>query len=268
MSSRAIGIDIGGTGIKGALVDLDSGELLSDRLKKPTPEGGEPDAIVAVVKELVDELAGETLNGSAVPVGVCFPAVVIDGHTMSAANVSKKWIGLAAEELFEKALGRDIHFVNDADAAGVAELRYGAAKGERGVVLLTTLGTGIGTALINDGVLVPNTELGHLEIDGHDAESKASYAAKERHEWDWDKWAKKLQRYYGTIEALFSPALIIVGGGVSKHHEEFLPLLKLRARIVPAKLRNNAGILGAAALTSKGHVAPHGGGPLHSTTAS
>ncbi|TPW70848.1 polyphosphate--glucose phosphotransferase [Schumannella sp. 10F1B-5-1] len=268
MSSRAIGIDIGGTGIKGALVDLDSGELLSDRVKKSTPEGGEPEAIVEVVKQIVDELLAEALDGDSLRVGVCFPAVVIDGHTMSAANVSKKWIGLAAEELFEKALGRDIHFVNDADAAGVAELRYGAAKGVDGVVLLTTLGTGIGTALINDGVLVPNTELGHLEIDGHDAETKASYAAKERHEWDWEKWAKKLQRYYAHVEALFSPNLIVVGGGVSKHHEHFLPLLKLRARIVPAVLRNNAGILGAAALTSRAHVEPHGGAPLHSTTAS
>jgi polyphosphate glucokinase len=248
MSSLAIGIDIGGTGIKGALVDLDTGDLVSDRIKKPTPEGGEPDAIVEVVKELVDELAADAKDA---PVGVCFPAVVIAGKTMSAANVSKKWIGLEAEALFEKTLGRDIHFVNDADAAGVAEIRYGAAKGAGGLVILTTLGTGIGTALINDGVLVPNSELGHLEIDGKDAERGASYAAKERHEWDWEQWVKRLQKYYDALEMLFSPDLFIVGGGVSKHYEEFLPLLKLRAPIVPAALRNNAGILGAAALTPR-----------------
>lgn len=251
MSSLAIGIDIGGTGIKGALVDLDSGELVSDRLKKPTPEGGKPDDIVAVATEIVSELTAETKDGADVPVGVCFPAVVIHGVTMSAANVSKKWIGLEAEKLFEKALARDIHFVNDADAAGVAEIRFGAAKGQGGVVVLTTLGTGIGTALINDGVLVPNTEFGHIEIGGKDAESRASYAAKERDDLDWEHWAKRLQKYYSQLELLLSPDLFIVGGGVSKSYEEFLPLLELRAPIIPAKLRNNAGILGAAALAVK-----------------
>lgn len=249
MATKAIGIDIGGTGIKGALVDLDTGELLSDRIKKPTPAGGEPDAIVEVATALVDQLAHDQHE---VRVGVCFPAVVINGTTMSAANVSKKWIGLAAERLFEASMKRDIHFVNDADAAGVAEIRYGAAKGARGVVLLTTLGTGIGTALINDGVLVPNTELGHIEIDGRDAESNAAYSAKERHDWSWEQWVKRLQRYYSTLEALFSPDLFIVGGGVSKHYEDFLPLLRLRAPIIPATLRNNAGIMGAAALTNPG----------------
>lgn len=247
MSTRAIGIDIGGTGIKGALVDLESGELLSDRIKQPTPTGGEPDAIVEVATDLVDRLAHDDPDAR---VGVCFPAVILGGTTMSAANVSKKWIGLAAERLFETSLRRDIHFVNDADAAGVAEIRYGAAKGARGVVILTTLGTGIGTALINDGVLVPNTELGHLEIDGKDAETQAAYSAKDRHDWSWEQWAKRLQRYYSTLEALFSPDLFIVGGGLSKSYEEFLPLLTLRAPIIPATLRNNAGILGAAALTN------------------
>jgi polyphosphate glucokinase len=256
MSSLALGIDIGGTGIKGALVDVDSGELVSERVKKPTPEGGEPDAIVEVVTALVAELTAETEGAEKVPVGVCFPAVVIHGRTMSAANVSKKWIGLEAEALFEKALGRDIHFVNDADAAGVAELRYGAAKGKEGVIIVTTLGTGIGSALINDGALVPNTELGHLEIDGKDAEKRASYIAKEKHDWDWEHWAKRLQRFYDTVEMLFSPDHIIVGGGVSKNHQEFLPLLKLRATIEPATLRNNAGILGAAALAVKGEENP------------
>jgi polyphosphate glucokinase len=241
----ALGIDIGGTGIKGALVDVETGELVSDRIKLDTPDGGGPEAIAATVIDLIAAI-GSAADG--VPVGVCFPAVVRHGTTMSAANVSKKWIGLEAEKFFEKHLGRDIVFVNDADAAGVAEARYGAAAGRDGLIILTTLGTGIGTALIYNGVLVPNSELGHLEMNGKDAEKQASFAAKERKSLSWAKWAKRLQQYYSTIELLFSPDLIIVGGGVSKSHEEFLPLLTLQAPIVPALLRNNAGIVGAAAL--------------------
>jgi len=244
----AIGIDIGGTGIKGALVDVTTGELVSERIKVPTPGGGEPADIVAEVSSMVERLGDDT---GKVPVGVCFPAVVINGTTMSAANVSRRWIGLPAETLFEKTLGRDITFVNDADAAGVAELHFGAARGKRGLVIMTTLGTGIGSALLYDGVLIPNTELGHLEVDGRDAESRASFAAKERGRLNWKNWAKRLQRYYETVEMLFSPALIVVGGGVSKEADEFLPLLKLRAPIVPAELRNNAGILGAAWLAAR-----------------
>jgi polyphosphate glucokinase len=244
---KALGIDIGGTGIKAAIVDTDTGELISERLKLATPTGGEPDAIVRTVVELIEMLGGLE---DGVPVGVCFPAIVRGGRTMSAANVSKKWIGLEAEALFEKALGRDIHFVNDADAAGYAEARYGAAKGVPGLVILTTLGTGIGSALIYNGVLVPNSELGHIIVDGRDAEKRASFAAKERGRLSWERWAKRLQRYYETIEMLFSPDLIIVGGGVSKSHELYLPLLKLQAPIIPAVLRNNAGILGAAALAA------------------
>jgi polyphosphate glucokinase len=247
MATRAIGIDIGGTGIKGAIVDVEAGQLLTDRVKVATPDGGEPDAIVA---EVVSMIAGFGSDADGLPVGVCFPAIIQNGMTMSAANVSKKWIGLKAEKLFEKSLKRDILFVNDADAAGVAEVRYGAAKGKTGLVILTTLGTGIGSALLYNGVLVPNSELGHLEIDGHDAESRAAYSAKEKHNLSWAAWAKRLQRYYETIEALFSPDLIIVGGGVSKEFQSFLPLLKLHAPIVPATLRNNAGILGAAALAA------------------
>ena len=241
----AIGIDIGGTGIKGGVVDLVTGELLSDRIKLATPDGGEPDAIVEVAAEIAGRL--DSLAPGA-PVGVCFPAIVKNGRTMSAANVSKKWIGLEAEKLFEKRLERDIHFVNDADAAGYAESRFGAGKGVDGLVLMTTLGTGIGSALIYKGVLVPNAELGHLEIDGHDAEARASFAAKERHDLDWKHWAKRLQKYYSTLEFLFSPDLFIVGGGVSKQYKEYFPLLDLKTEIVPATYRNNAGILGAAAL--------------------
>lgn len=245
----ALGIDIGGTGIKGGVVDTATGELTTERLKLATPEGGEPDAIVKTVLQLIDQLGGLEPH---VPVGVCFPAIVKHGRTMSAANVSKRWIGLEAEALFEKALGRDIHFVNDADAAGIAEAEFGAAKDVKGVVLLTTLGTGIGSALLNDGVLVPNTELGHLQIDGRDAEKRAAYSAKERYRWSWTRWSKHLQRYYTYLEALFSPDLFIVGGGVSKNYEDFIPLLKLKTPIIPAVLRNNAGIIGSAVLASKG----------------
>jgi len=243
--TTALGIDIGGTGIKGALVNTETGELLSDRIKLSTPEGGEPEDIVKVVVEIITQLGGLADD---VPVGVCFPAVVKHGVTMSAANVSKKWIGLEAEALFEKAIGRDIHFVNDADAAGYAEVRYGAAKGKPGLILMTTLGTGIGSALIFNGVLVPNSELGHLQVKGKDAETRASFAAKERDELSWSKWAKRLHTYYSVLEALFTPDLFIVGGGVSKDYEHFLPLLDIQTPIVPASLRNNAGILGAAAL--------------------
>ncbi|WP_111720106.1 polyphosphate--glucose phosphotransferase [Homoserinimonas sp. OAct 916] len=244
----AIGIDIGGTGIKGGVIDLATGDLVSERVKVATPEGGRPDDIIETTREILHQLAPDDHT---LPIGVCFPAVIKNGRTMSAANVSKKWIGLAAEELFEKGLGAPIHFVNDADAAGYAEAQFGAARGVTGVVVLTTLGTGIGSALINDGVLVPNTEFGHLEIDGHDAESKASNAARVREDLDWKRWAKRLQRYYETLEMLLSPDLILVGGGVSRSYEEFLPLLDLKTPIKPAVHRNNAGILGSAALANR-----------------
>lgn len=246
-TQHAIGIDIGGTGIKGAIVDLRSGALVTDRRKVRTPEGGEPDGIIESAAELLEQI-GEDFDISGLALGVCFPAIVKRGRTLSAANISKKWIGLPAEELFEQALGRDIHFINDADAAGVAELRYGAAAGVDGLVILTTLGTGIGSALIYDGVLIPNSELGHLELDADDAEHRAAYSAMEREELDWTQWSERLQRYYSHVEFIFSPDLFVVGGGVSKHHEEFLPLLDLKTPIVPAVHRNNAGIIGAAAL--------------------
>jgi polyphosphate glucokinase len=242
--AQAVGIDIGGTGIKGALVDTVKGTLLSDRIKLDTPKGGEPDDIVKVVVEIIEQLK----VAKTIPVGVCFPAIVIDGKTMSAANVSHKWINFDAEKLFEKALGRDIRFVNDADAAGVGEVRFGAAKDVPGLVIMTTLGTGIGSAIIYNGVLVPNAELGHIEVDGKDAEKRASYSAKERSRLSWKNWAKRLQKYYAALEFLLSPDLFVVGGGVSKSYEEFLPLLTLRTKIIPAELRNNAGILGAASL--------------------
>ena len=250
MSTLAIGVDIGGTGIKGALVDVETGELVSSREKIATPRGGRPDDILAATVELVSRF-GESADG--VPIGVTFPAVVRNGRTMTAANVSDEWVGLKAEELFEKALGRDIHFVNDADAAGYAEARYGAAKGVEGLVILTTLGTGIGSAFLYNGELVPNTELGHLEIDGREAEPLERGPREGK--LSWKNWAKRLTRFYDHVEFLFSPELFIVGGGVSKQHEEFLPLIKIDTPLVPATLRNNAGILGAAALAAKPHAA-------------
>jgi len=243
MARKAIGIDIGGTGIKGALVNTKKGVLVGDRVRFETPAGGRPDDIARVVGELIAALDGANSN---TPVGICFPAVVQHGTTMSAANVSTEWIGLNAAELFSQSLGRHVHILNDADAAGLAEVKFGAAKKRKGLVMMTTLGTGIGTAIFIDGKLVPNAELGHLEIEGVDYETKASYAAKEREDLSWDSWAERLQKYYGKLEALFSPDLFIVGGGVSKHHDQFLPKLKLRAEIIPALKRNNAGILGAA----------------------
>lgn len=249
MTTTAVGIDIGGTGIKGAIVDVATGELLTDRMKLPTPDGGKPDDILDTVLALFDEL-GDVSDDA--PVGVCFPAIVLGGRTMSAANVSKKWIGLEADKLFEQKLGREIHFVNDADAAGVAEARYGAAVDAKGLTILTTLGTGIGSAMLFNGELIPNSELGHLQLDGDDAEHLASTSAKEKEDLSWKKWAERLQRYYEHLELLFSPDLILVGGGISKSSEEFLPLLDLRTPIRPAALRNNAGIVGAAALSTSG----------------
>ncbi|WP_022887714.1 polyphosphate--glucose phosphotransferase [Agromyces italicus] len=245
----AIGIDIGGTGIKGAVVDLRSGALVSPRIKVKTPEGGRPDDILAATDELLTRLAADF--DDSLPLGVCFPSIVKHGRTLSAANISREWIGLPAEELFEQAFGREIHFINDADAAGYAESRYGAAVDADGLVILTTLGTGIGSAFLYDGVLVPNSELGHLELDGLESEKRAAYSAMEREGLDWSQWAVRLQRFYAHVEFIFSPDLFVVGGGVSKFHGEFLPLLELKTPIVPAMHRNNAGLLGAASLAAK-----------------
>ena len=244
MSKKAVGIDIGGTGIKGALVSTKSGELRSERIKLGTPAGGEPEAIAEVVREIaaaVDDKPERSL-------GICFPAVVKHGITQSAANVSDRWIGLDADELFSSTLNRHVHVINDADAAGVAEVKFGAGRKRSGLTVMTTLGTGIGSALFYNGVLIPNSELGHLEIEGVDYETRASFAAMERDQLRFEEWAERLQLYYSTLEKLLTPDLFIVGGGVSKSHEQFLPLLKLKTEIVPAALQNSAGIIGAAAL--------------------
>lgn len=245
MGKKAVGIDIGGTGIKAAIVDIKKGELVSDRVRVETPEGGEPEAIAATCKKIIETLGVSHKN---YPVGICFPAVVKHGFTQSAANVSKRWIGLNADKLFDTTLDRHTHVINDADAAGLAEVKFGAGMGSHGLTVMTTLGTGIGTALFYNGVLIPNAELGHLEIEGVDYETKAAYSAMEREELSFEQWAQRLQKYYSTLERLLVPDLFIVGGGISKNHEKFLPLLNLKTKIVPATTKNSAGIIGAASL--------------------
>ena len=242
-----LGIDIGGSGIKGAPVDLSTGLFARDRLRIDTPAKSTPANVAKVVAEIVSHFAEDIGDG---PIGVTIPAVVTHGQTRSAANIDSSWIDAPAEKVFEDVLQRDIYLMNDADAAGVAEVHYGAAKDHPGLVLVTTLGTGIGSALIYRGVLVPNSELGHIEVDGHDAESRASSGVKEKNGWSYSEWVPRLQRYYEVLEGLFWPDLIVVGGGVSKKAEKFLPKLKLKSEIVPAKLLNSAGIVGAAWLAA------------------
>ncbi|GAB3588890.1 polyphosphate--glucose phosphotransferase [Calidifontibacter terrae] len=242
-NTHPLGIDVGGSGIKGAPVDLSTGQFAADRLRIPTPEKSTPENVVKVIAQIVEHFADQIGNEA---VGITLPAVVTHGVVRTAANIDKSWIDTDVEKLLEKTLKRDVVVMNDADAAGVGELQYGAAKGQEGLVLVSTLGTGIGSALLNHGVLVPNTEFGHLEIDGHDAESRAADSVRDAKDMSWEKWAKRLQTYYSHIEMLLSPDLIVVGGGVSSKSEKFLPLLDLRAPIVPAKLENAAGIVGAA----------------------
>ncbi|HEY0119615.1 MAG TPA: ROK family protein [Cellulomonas sp.] len=243
----AVGIDIGGSGIKGAPVDLRTGSFAAERVRIPTPQPATPAAVAQVVAQIVTTFdVRRTL-----PIGVTFPAVVRHGVAQSAANVDESWIGTDIEKLLRDATGRRVLAVNDADAAGYAEVEYGAARDVPGLVMVVTLGTGIGSALINNGRLVPNTELGHLEVDGVDAETRASDAARERDRLTYPEWAKRLQRYFSELQRLFSPDLFVVGGGVSKKYEEYLPLLDLRTPIVPATLRNAAGIVGAARLAAE-----------------
>jgi len=239
------GIDFGGSGIKGAPVDLMAGDFAAERERIETPQPSTPEAVARVLVELLGRFPASSAS-----VGITVPAVVRHGVVSSAANIDESWVGTDADALFTEVTGRDVHIVNDADAAGLAEVRYGAARGHPGLVIVTTLGTGIGTALVIDGVLVPNTELGHLEIDGYDAESRAANSAREREGLSMEEWAGRLRTYYRTLEMLFSPDLFVVGGGISKRAEEFLPLLRIDTAIVPAQLLNKAGIVGAAYFAS------------------
>ncbi|HVE29591.1 MAG TPA: ROK family protein, partial [Mycobacteriales bacterium] len=239
-SSTAFGVDIGGSGIKGAIVDLSRGDLATERVKYLTPNPSTPEAVAEVVARLVKEAewTGE--------LGATFPAVIKNGVAKSAANVDKSWIETDVDKVFTDITHCDVTVLNDADAAGIAEARFGAAKGVGGVVILLTFGTGIGSALLLDGQLVPNTELGHLEIDGGDAEKKASSAARDNEGLSYKQWAKRVQRYLAHVEKLLTPDLIVVGGGISKNSEKWVPLLDLRTPVRPAQLLNNAGIVGAA----------------------
>ncbi len=236
-----LGIDIGGSGIKGAIVNVITGELKTERYRLETPEGAKPKDVAETVAQIVKKFSYQG------PVGMGFPSVVIHGVCYSAANIDPSWIGTNINELVGKVTGLPVYTVNDADAAGVAEMRFGAGcKFDRGVVIMLTIGTGIGSAVFTDGHLVPNTELGHIEIRGKDAERRASDAARKRKKLSWEEWAKRFQEYLENIEKLFSPDLIILGGGASKESERFIAHLSTRAKIVPAQLLNQAGIIGAA----------------------
>ena len=246
-SSIGFGVDIGGSGIKGARVDLATGELASERVKIPTPRSYTIDDVVQTVLDVVAKAEWEG------PFGCTFPGIVKRGVLHSAANLGDHWIGVDLAALLSERSGTHVAVLNDADAAGLAEVDFGAAKGRDGVVIVTTLGTGIGSALFLDGKLVPNTELGHLEIDGFDAESRASAAAREREGLTYKEWAPRLQRFYSVLDFLFSPDLIVVGGGISRKSSKFLPLIQgLRSEIVPAALENQAGIAGAAMAADEG----------------
>ena len=246
-TQHPFGIDFGGSGIKGAPVDLVAGRFAEDRIRIDTPHPATPHAVAEVFVELLGKF-----TDSSGAVGVTVPGVVRRGVVNSAANIDKSWIGEDADQLFTDATGRDVYVVNDADAAGLAEVRYGAAKGRTGLVILTTLGTGIGSALVHNGVLVPNSELGHLEIDGHDAEKRAASSVREDKDLSWEEWAERLTTYYRALEMLFSPELFVVGGGISKKAHKFLPLVDVDTEIVPASLRNDAGIIGAALYAAEG----------------
>jgi len=239
-TAPAIGIDIGGTGIKGAPVDVVRGELAAERVRVLTPSPATPDAVCETVKEVA------TRFDTAGPIGITMPAVVRAGVVETAANIDPAWIGVDAAALFGGALGREVAVMNDADAAGVAEMKFGAGKDHAGSVIVVTLGTGIGSAVFADGVLLPNTELGHLPLNGRDAEEWAADSARDRDELSWKHWSHRLEEYFSLLESLLWPELIIVGGGVSKKSEKFLPRIDIRTPIVAAQLQNEAGIIGAA----------------------
>ncbi|MGY2067665.1 polyphosphate--glucose phosphotransferase [Blastococcus sp. SYSU DS0619] len=246
---QGFGVDIGGSGIKGCLVDLDEGRLVGERLRIETPQPSLPEPVYDVVAQIVGAF------GWAGRVGVTFPGVMKSGVAHTAANVEKSWIGTDVDAGLSQRIPGSVETLNDADAAGIAEMRYGAGRDRRGVVLMLTFGTGIGSALFVDGQLVPNTEFGHIQVDGEDGERRASAAAREREELTYPQWAKRVDRYLDVLEAGLWPDLIIVGGGVSKKAHKWVPLLSTRTPVVPAELQNDAGIVGAA-LAAAEHLEP------------
>jgi polyphosphate glucokinase len=248
---QVLGIDIGGTGIKGAPVDVEKGTLTADRYRLLTPKPALPASVADVVVEVVAKFGGDG------PVGATFPAVIRGGVAETAANVDKSWIGEDVAKRLGTAVGRKFVVLNDADAAGLAEMRFGAGRNKQGVVMMVTLGTGIGSALFMNGVLVPNTELGHLELGGKEAEKRASEIVRENKKLSWKKWGSRVDEYLRHLEMLFSPDLFIIGGGISKKATKFFGYLETRAPIVPAQLLNEAGIVGAAvAAVEAGHTSP------------
>jgi polyphosphate glucokinase len=245
-ATTVVGVDIGGTGIKGALANLATGELASERVRLDTPHPATPDSVSSTVSALLEQM---DIQG---PIGITLPAVIRNGVVETASNIDESWIGIDAVKLMESMTDRSVGVVNDADAAGIAEVRYGAGKGVGGVVVVITLGTGIGSALFVDGTLVPNTEFGHLHLHGADAEDWAAESIRERDQLSWSQWGHRLQRYLEQIERVLWPHLIIIGGGVSKKSQKFLPYISLRTEVVPATLHNNAGIVGAALFAPRG----------------
>ncbi len=239
-----LGIDIGGSGIKGAPVDTENGNMLAGRYRIPTPQPAKPKSVAKVVAEVARHFDWRG------PIGCGFPAAIQHGVALTAANVHQRWIGTNARNLFTKATGCPVEVINDADAAGLAEMRFGAGRERSGMVLIVTIGTGLGTALFVNGHLVPNTELGHIEIRGKEAEHRASDAVRKREKLSWKKWAARLDEYLDTMERLLWPELIILGGGASKKGARFMPYLTIRAEVVPAQLGNEAGIIGAALATT------------------
>lgn len=242
---QVLGIDVGGSGIKGAPVDIKTGKLLAERVRIKTPKKAEPQPVADVVAEIAKSFDWKG------PIGIGFPAPIKGGVALMAANVSEKWVGTNADELFTKTTGCDCTMINDADAAGLAEMKFGAGKGQPGTVIMITLGTGIGTAIFYRGNLLPNTEFGHLDMNGKDAEHRASDAVRQRDELSWKKYAKRLNKYLAQMEKLFWPDLFIIGGGISKESEKYIPLLRLDAPVIPAQFLNEAGIVGAALAARK-----------------
>jgi polyphosphate glucokinase len=238
---RGFGIDVGGSGIKGGIVDLDTGQLIGDRIKLLTPQPATPSAVAKTIAEVVNGF------GWTGPLGVTYPGVVTQGVVQTAANVDKAWIGTNARDIISGELGgQDVTILNDADAAGLAEERYGAGKGHSGLVVVLTFGTGIGSAVIHNGTLIPNTEFGHLEVGGREAEQRAASSVKEKFDWSYEKWTKQVSRVLVAIENAIWPDLFIAGGGISRKSDKWVPLLTNRTPVVPAALQNTAGIVGAA----------------------
>jgi polyphosphate glucokinase len=240
-----LGIDVGGSGIKGAPVETKTGQLIAERVRIKTPDKAEPEPVGQVVAQIAQSFEWKG------PIGIGFPSPIKGGVAMMAANISEKWVGTNADDLFTKITGCSCTMVNDADAAGMAEMAFGAGRGHVGTVIMVTLGTGIGSAVFYRGKLLPNTEFGHIEIKGHEAEARASDAARQRDDLSWKKYAKRLNRYLLTMQKLFWPDLFIIGGGVSKESDKFLPLLTIEIPVVPAQLLNEAGIIGAALAAQK-----------------